>query len=143
MKSAPREALSDQSTINYQPSTITFLPKKHRYRLEYAGVCFLAWAIPKLSRRACVRLARALGHMAVGFSGHGGFGVQETFKNPLLTDLFTRLRGVAGNTVVEQDRSVLRFFKHLKKGGTAGLLIDLTLRPTQPSAVIESFGMKT
>ncbi len=211
--------------------------KKIRHRLEYAGASFLAWMVPKLSRRACIALARGLGavafrldrrgrevalanlaaafgetrsetdrrriacasyqafartmldlfwaqritsensaqyirlenseaiatavksgagalfllshhgnfewaHLAIGFAGYGGFGVQETFKNPLLTGLFTRVRGVAGNTVVEQDRSVLRFFKHLKKGGTAGLLIDLTLRPDQPAAVIDAFGLK-
>ena len=211
--------------------------KKIRHRLEYGGAWLLAWMVPMLPRRACLRSARGLGalafhldrrgrevalanlaavfgetmpeterrrvarasyqafartmldlfwaqritrenaaqyirlenaeafvktveagrgalflfshhgnfewgHLAIGFAGHGGFGVQETFKNPLLTGLFTRLRGVGGNTVVEQERSVLRFFKHLKKGGTAGLLIDLTLPPDQPAAAIDAFGFK-
>jgi len=38
--------------------------KKLRYYLEYAGVRFLAWSIPKLSRRACVRLSLGLGALA-------------------------------------------------------------------------------
>jgi KDO2-lipid IV(A) lauroyltransferase len=81
-------------------------------------------------------------HLSVSLAGYGGIGVQETFKNPLLTRLFSELRGRGGTIVVEQDRSVLRFYKHLKRGGTAGVLIDLTLRPSQMAAVVESFGMK-
>lgn len=211
--------------------------KDFRYRLELASVEFLAWLIPKLSRRACVRLADALGslafaldrrgravslanlevafgnrfdaeekkriarssyqtfirtmldllwaqrltrenytkyihiehverltarrqanpsgeifiwthlsnfewtHMSLAFQSQPGLGVAETFKNPLLTKIFTRLRGVAGNEVVEQERSFLRFFKQLKKhNGIVGMLIDLTLRPTQPSVIIDTFG---
>ena len=34
-------------------------------------------------------------------------------------------------------------FKALKRGQHVGILSDLTLRPTQPSVVIECFGMKT
>lgn len=209
--------------------------KNFRYRLELAAVELLAWFIPRLSRRACVRLGNALGamafaldrrgravslanlevafgekytlaereriarssyqtfvrtmldlfwaqrltrenyadyiyiehverlterrktnpsgeiffwthlsnfewtHMSLAFHGTPGLGVAETFKNPLLTEIFTRLRGVAGNEVVEQERSFLRFFKQLKKGGIVGMLIDLNLRPTQPSVIIETF----
>jgi lauroyl/myristoyl acyltransferase len=211
--------------------------KKIRHQLEYAGVAALAWFIPRLSRRACVRLARALGslafrfdargravalenialafgdrfspaereriaresyrnfsltmlslfwsarlnagnwtrfihleneaqmierrksqpgalflithhgnfewtHVGVGFSGNAGWGVAETFKNPLLTEIFQRLRAAGGHRVVEQEHSVLKFFKQLKLGAAAGLLIDLTLRPDQPSAVIDAFGRK-
>ena len=81
-------------------------------------------------------------HLAIGFAGFGGYGVQEDFKNPLLTEIFTRLRGHSGHTVVAQERSMLRFFKHLKRGGTAGPLIDLTLSPSQPSAIIDALGLK-
>jgi lauroyl/myristoyl acyltransferase len=38
--------------------------KRFRYRLEELGCRFLAWAIPRLSRRNCLRLARALGTAA-------------------------------------------------------------------------------
>lgn len=79
-------------------------------------------------------------HLSLAFYDAPGVGVAETFKNPLLTEIFTRLRGVAGNQVVEQERSFLRMFKHLKKRGFVGMLIDLTLRPTQPSVVIQTFG---
>lgn len=210
--------------------------KRLRHRLEYAGVCLLAWLVPKFSRRTChrvggwlgevaflldkrgrsvalanleaaftnryapaerTRIARAsyrnftrtmldlfwaprltpdnvhdfidfeneesipLGnqeggiftithagnfewiHIGIGLLGRTGMGVAETFKNPLLTDIFTRLRGRSGNIVVEQERSMVRMFKYLKTAGTVGMLIDLNLRPDQPSVVIESFGHKT
>ncbi len=38
--------------------------KSFRYRLERRGVDLLAWAIPRLSRRRCVRLGHALGALA-------------------------------------------------------------------------------
>ena len=83
-------------------------------------------------------------HVGVGFRlKTSRMGVAEDFKNPLLTGLFRKLRATAGTDVVEQDRSILRMFKHLKKGGAVGMLIDLNLRPDQPSVIIESFGLKT
>jgi lauroyl/myristoyl acyltransferase len=208
-----------------------------RYRLEYLGVATLAWFVPKLSRRGCVRLARVFGSLGFRFDARGravalenlglvfgdrfspgeririaresycnfartmltlfwsqrlnegnwrqyarleiadkmlelrktqpaslfllshlgnfewqhvipafvigpGLGVAETFKNPLLTNIFQRLRAKGGNQVIEQEQSMVKFFKHLKRGGAAGMLIDLTLRPDQPSAVIDAFGRK-
>jgi lauroyl/myristoyl acyltransferase len=38
--------------------------KEFRYWMEELGCLFLAWGVPKLSRRACVRLANGLGHLA-------------------------------------------------------------------------------
>ncbi len=38
--------------------------KEFRYRLEEAGCRLLMWAVPKLSRRACARLANGLGSLA-------------------------------------------------------------------------------
>jgi Kdo2-lipid IVA lauroyltransferase/acyltransferase len=82
------------------------------------------------------------GHIAEGLAGQAGWGVAETFKNPLLTPIFQRLRGAGGNRVLAQEGSIVRLFKLLKKGETTGMLIDLTLRPDQPSAVVEQFGLQ-
>lgn len=82
-------------------------------------------------------------HMSVAFYGYPGWGVAENFKNPLLDDIFRRLRGVAGNNVLDQEHSMVRLLKQVKRGGIAGMLIDLNLSPDQPSVILESFGMKT
>ena len=45
--------------------------KKFRRRLESSGMRLLAWFIPKLSRRRCVRLANALGELACRLDRRG------------------------------------------------------------------------
>ena len=45
--------------------------KRFRYRLEATGCLFLEWAIPCLSRRACVALGRTLGALAFRFDSRG------------------------------------------------------------------------
>jgi KDO2-lipid IV(A) lauroyltransferase len=83
------------------------------------------------------------GHAAAGFYGHTGFGVAASFKNQLLTRTFSRLREASGHRMIEQERSMLRFFKALKRSGHVGMLGDLTLPPSQASTVIDCFGLKT
>lgn len=80
--------------------------------------------------------------LALGFAGIPTTIVAENFKNPLLTDLFTRLREVSGNTIIPQERSMLRLLKSVRRGGATGLLLDLTLHPTQAATIIEGFGLK-
>ena len=36
---------------------------------------------------------------------------------------------------------MLRMLKHLKKGGSVGALVDLTMKPEKGAAIIRSFGM--
>ncbi|HEV7866800.1 MAG TPA: lysophospholipid acyltransferase family protein [Chthoniobacteraceae bacterium] len=211
--------------------------KSFRYRLERLGVQLLATAVPRLSRRSCVRLAAVLGDLAYRLDARGrkvalanlqcafpewpeaqraatarasycnfvrtmldlfwapnltaetwtrwlevegadalrarlaaaprgtimmcvhqgnwewaslAFGflgfpttiVAENFKNPHLTEIFSRLRQVSGHTIIAQDSSILRMLKLVKRGGATGMLVDLSLPPTQAATVIEGFGMK-
>ena len=212
--------------------------KETRHRLEELGCRLLMWAVPKLSRRACMRLANGLGAFAYlvdargrgvalsnlecvfgdryspaqrrsiarasyqnfvrtmldlfwmhrawpadgphfaqlegfeairaqlarekrgtvfmcvhqgdwewasvscGLLGFGNVVVAENFKNPRLTALFQTLRQVSGQTIIAQENSILRMLKTVKRGGATGMLIDLSLRPSQAATVIEGFGLK-
>lgn len=80
--------------------------------------------------------------VAFGFEGCHAHIVAETFKNPLLTEIFREARAVSGQTIIAQEQSMIRFMKAVKRGGLVGLLVDLTLRPEQPSVIIEAFGRK-
>lgn len=100
-------------------------------------------ASPAGSVFMCVHLGNfEWASLACGFHGVRATIVAEEFKNPLLARVFNRLRESSGHQLIAQDRSVLRLLKTVKRGGVAGLLIDLTLRPTQPSVAIDAFGMK-
>jgi len=66
--------------------------------------------------------------------------VTQNFKNPLLGQLFDRLRGSTGHEVIPQERAMIRMFKHLKKGGNFQLVVDLNLDPDEASVAIEQFG---
>ena len=80
--------------------------------------------------------------LSVGFAGYPILAVAEQFKNPLLEASFTRLRQVSDVQIIRQENSMLRMFKTVKRGGSAALLLDLTLHPSQAATVIEGFGMK-
>ena len=80
--------------------------------------------------------------LACGFLGFGNTVVAENFKNPRLTVIFSRLRQISGQKIVAQENSILRLLKIALRGGTTGMLIDLSLLPTQAATVIEGFGMK-
>ena len=67
----------------------------------------------------------------------------QQFKNPLLDPIVAALRRHSGHEVARREGGIIRMFKALKRGHHVGILSDLTLRPTQPSVVIDCFGMKT
>jgi lauroyl/myristoyl acyltransferase len=77
-----------------------------------------------------------------GFEEFFNVVVTESFKNPRLTAIFSRLRQVSGQTMIPQENSLLRMLKVVKRGGATGMLIDLNLRPSQAATVIEGFGLK-
>lgn len=77
-----------------------------------------------------------------GFANLPGFIVAENFKNELLSEVFNSRRQLSGQTIISQDKSLLRMLKVVKRRGRTGMLIDLTLRPDQPAVVINSFGME-
>ncbi len=82
------------------------------------------------------------GSLGLGFFGLRGSVVAEDFKNPLLTDIFARLREHSGQKIIPQNSSLLRMLKSVKRGDSVGLLIDLNVPPSQASLAINAFGLK-
>lgn len=80
---------------------------------------------------------------ALGLSGVPLLILTQEFKNPLLDPIVAGLRGHSGHETVPREGGIIRMFKALKRGRRVGILSDLTLRPTQPSVVIDCFGLKT
>jgi Kdo2-lipid IVA lauroyltransferase/acyltransferase len=76
-----------------------------------------------------------------GFRGYTGLILTQRFKNDRLTALFQRLRETSGQTSVTQESSMIRFFKALKRGLTVGILIDLTLKMSDPAVIFRTFGL--
>lgn len=66
--------------------------------------------------------------------------VTQSFKNPLLGRLFDRLRRSTGHEIIPQERSMIRMFKVLKRGGKFQLVVDLNLDPDEGSVVVDQFG---
>lgn len=79
----------------------------------------------------------------MGLSGIPLLILAQEFKNPLLDPIVAGLRRHSGHEIAAREGGMIRMFKALKRGQHVGILSDLTLRPTQPSVVIECFGMKT
>jgi KDO2-lipid IV(A) lauroyltransferase len=77
--------------------------------------------------------------LAFGFLGLSTSIVAENFKNPRLTEIFSGQREVSGHKIIPQENAMVRLLKVVKRGGLAGLLIDLNLRPTQAATIIEAF----
>ena len=77
-----------------------------------------------------------------GFVGLPAAMVALDFKNPALDAVFTRAREHSGTRIVGQRQSMLRLLRSVRRGGGAGLLIDLALRLDQPGEIIDAFGMK-
>jgi lauroyl/myristoyl acyltransferase len=80
--------------------------------------------------------------LAAGFEGLSASIVTETFKNQKLADFFKSRREVSGHRIIPQESSMLRLLKLMRRGGAAGMLVDLNLRPSEAATVIEAFGMK-
>ena len=73
-----------------------------------------------------------------------GLVVAQKLKNPLLAKIFSRMREATGHTVIPQERAMIRMFRHLKKGGTCCMVVDLNLDPREPSVIVDEFrGLKT
>lgn len=80
--------------------------------------------------------------LAVGFEGIPVTIVTERFKNPSVSDFFKRCRESSGHRIIAQESSMIRLLKHVRRGGVAGMLADLNLRPHEAATVIDTFGMK-
>jgi len=80
--------------------------------------------------------------LGAGFLGSSTMIVTETFKNARLSTLFSEARATSGHTIISQENSMIRLLKVVKRGGLAGMLIDLTFPPGQVSVAIDAFGHK-
>jgi Kdo2-lipid IVA lauroyltransferase/acyltransferase len=75
-----------------------------------------------------------------GFEVTQGIIVTQRFRNPLLGPVFDRLRASGGHRIIPQQHSLLATLRHLKGGGSIGILTDLQLDPRHPLVPIKSFG---
>jgi len=66
--------------------------------------------------------------------------VAQHFKNPLIEQIFDRLRSSTGHEVIPQERAMIRMLKRLKSGGKFAMLCDLNLDPSEAAVIIETFG---
>lgn len=69
-----------------------------------------------------------------------GIVVTQRFKNPLIGQIFDRLRSCTGHEIIPQERAMIRMLKHLRGGGIFHMLIDLNLDPDEASVIIDEFG---
>ena len=83
------------------------------------------------------------GGLIRGFEGFRMHVVAQNFKNPDLTERFSRLREHSGHCIIPQRSAMLRLMKVLKRGGHVALLTDLNVRPGRSSTVIQCFGLPT
>jgi lauroyl/myristoyl acyltransferase len=81
--------------------------------------------------------------LAMGFRGFSWGVVAQEYKNPVITDVFTKLREGSGHHIIMREGAMVRVMKEIKRGGHIGLLSDLTIPPNKTAAVIECFGLKT
>ncbi|MBV9873884.1 MAG: hypothetical protein JO025_04075 [Verrucomicrobia bacterium] len=81
------------------------------------------------------------GSALFGFRGYDGYVLMQRFKNDRLTALFQAFREVSGQKSVTQEQSMIRFFKALKRGIPVGILIDLTLKMSDPGLILSAFGL--
>jgi KDO2-lipid IV(A) lauroyltransferase len=80
--------------------------------------------------------------LAAGYAGLRATIISQEFKNPGLDPIFNQLRQQSGHQMVPRERGIVRLYKTLRRGGTAAILVDLTLHPQQPTVAIDCLGMK-
>jgi Kdo2-lipid IVA lauroyltransferase/acyltransferase len=80
--------------------------------------------------------------LVMGLRGLHGMTLTQQFKNPLLEPVFAKVRKHSGNELASREGGTIRMYKALKRGRHVAILTDLTLKPWDPSAVIDCFGMK-
>lgn len=80
--------------------------------------------------------------LATGFEGASAMIVTDRFKNPRVSRFFKSCREASGHRIIAQKSSMLRLLKQVRRGGLAGMLTDLNLRPNEAATVIDAFGMK-
>lgn len=79
---------------------------------------------------------------ALALAGLPAVTVTDELRNPGIGAIVKKLRESAGQTIIPQEKSMLRMLREVKRGGTAAFLADLTVPPTQASAVIRALGLE-
>lgn len=79
---------------------------------------------------------------ALALAGLPAVTVTDELRNPGIGDIIKRLRESAGQKIIPQEKSMLRMLREVKRGGTAAFLADLTVPPTQASAVIRALDLE-
>ena len=82
------------------------------------------------------------GSLGAAWNGFPCMAVAENFKNPGLNAIFKSLRETSGQTIIPQDKSMLRMLREVKRGGSIAFLGDLTVAPIQASAAIRTFALE-
>ena len=80
--------------------------------------------------------------LAAAYAGLVATIVSQEFKNPKFDPIFQRLREQSGHRFVKREGAIVKLYKNLRRGGTAAILVDLTVHPRQPSVPIEVLGLK-
>lgn len=78
-----------------------------------------------------------------GFRDFSFLVVAQEFKNPALTGIFARLRGMTGHRLIPQTGAMLRLIKNLSHQGSAAMLTDLNIKPGKMAAAVRYFGLLT
>ncbi len=65
--------------------------------------------------------------------------ITQRFRNPLLGQIFDRMRASTGNHIIPQERAMIRMLKYLKEGGKFGVLSDLNIDPKEGAVLINTF----
>jgi Kdo2-lipid IVA lauroyltransferase/acyltransferase len=100
-----------------------------------------------LEANNCIYIAAHFGgfellNVAKTLRGGAAMTIAQDFKNPALTGVFARLRSVgARQEMIPQEGAMLRLFKHLKRGGSAGSLVDLKVDVLRNGTPMRTFGM--
>jgi len=66
--------------------------------------------------------------------------IAQEFKNPLIGPLFDSWRSAVGHTIFPRRGVMIRMLRHLKEGGKFGVLVDLTIKPSEGAVLIRCFG---
>lgn len=147
---AQRRALARASYQNFLRTmldlfwSVNLTPENWRTWIEPVGFEELRERLAREGRGAifvCVHQGNwEWASLTFGFLGLPTTIVAENFKNPGLTATFNALRERTGHTIIPQESALLRMLRIVKRGGATGMLIDLSLRPTQTATIIEAFG---
>ncbi len=78
---------------------------------------------------------------AIGFLGYPALLVAEGMRNAAIGDMIMRMRTLSGHTTIPPRFAVLKLFRHLSRGGSIGLLIDVNGRRGRGGVWLDFFGL--